>query len=140
MKNPSVPYAKQQAWTALSKFVRARDPRCVTCGYPTTEAGHYRHNSDKANKQLGGNELWYDERNINGQCMRCNRYFSGRLDRYSIYLEEKYGKGILQKLNKSFLTPRKWTVDEILKVAENYKKKLEELQKTWSAPVQSDTF
>lgn len=123
--------AKTRAWTALSRYVRARDPHCVTCGAPSTEAGHYRHNSDKPNKQLGGNALWYDDRNINGQCMRCNHFKSGNLDSYALYLEGKHGKGILQKLNKLFLTPKKWTIEGILAVEQHYKEELAKIEQTW---------
>ncbi len=116
----SVKTAKEKAWSALSRYVRARDPYCVTCGSPTTEAGHYIHNSDKTNKQLGGNELWYDIRNVHGQCGACNRYHSGRLDVYGEYLEEKFEHGILQELRKLFNTPRKWTIPELLGIERKF--------------------
>lgn len=114
--------AKERAWKALSRYVRSVEPRCCTCGEPTTEAGHYFHNSDKGNKQLGGNELWYDIRNIHGQCSTCNRWKSGNLAAYTMYLEDRYGPGIVQELNRLFRTPKKWTIPEILVIEEKYQK------------------
>lgn len=87
---------------------------------PTTEAGHFKHTSDKENKQLGGNRVWYDERNLNGQCSRCNRHNSGELDLYALYLERKHGHGICQELDRLYRTAKKWTREELLAVAEKY--------------------
>lgn len=117
--------AKTMAWTALSRYVRKLEPICVTCGGYTSDAGHYIHNSDKPNKQLGGNALWYDIRNIHGQCSKCNRHYSGRLDVYAEYLEDLYGFGIIQELRELYQTPRKWTIQEFLAVRDIYEHKLE---------------
>jgi hypothetical protein len=54
-------------------------------------AGHYVH----ARKT---NPVSYREENINCQCPGCNTFAHGRLDRYAVYLEKKYGYGILQEL------------------------------------------
>jgi hypothetical protein len=110
----SVKGAKEKAWAATSRYVRVLEPNCITCPDRTTEAGHYRHNTDKTNKKLGGNALWYDLRNIHGQCGTCNRYYSGRLDVYGLKLQAKYGMGILQELDRLYQLERKWTIPELL--------------------------
>lgn len=120
MRETSVLNAKRRAWAALSKYVRLRDKHCVTCGRETTEAGHYKHNTDKVNQQLGGNELWYDDKNVNGQCGYCNRWKSGNLSEYGLYLESTHGFGILQDLQKKYMTRKMWTVPELLAVAKKY--------------------
>lgn len=112
--------AKQKAWNAIARYVRWKEPRCCTCGGLTTEAGHFLHNSDKTNQQLGGNELWYDIRNIHGQCGTCNRWKSGNGPVYSHFLIEKYGDGIIKTLYTLFRTPRKWTVLELLAIEKKY--------------------
>lgn len=112
--------AKKKAWTAFARFIRQRDSRCASCGGVTTEAGHYLHNSDKKNQQLGGNKLWYSEINVNGQCGACNRWKSGNLAPYALFLEEKYGLGIIQELYKDFRTPKKWTIPELLEIERIY--------------------
>lgn len=115
--------AKKKAWSAFSRYIRQRDPYCASCGKPTTEAGHYLHNSDKKNQQLGGNKLWYSEKNVNGQCGYCNRWMSGNLAPYTLYLEEKYGLGIVQELYKEFRTVKKWTIPELLEIERIYNEK-----------------
>lgn len=44
--------------------------------------------------------LRYDPRNTHPSCRRCNRFMGGNLQAYSLYLEQKYGAGILQELNQ----------------------------------------
>ena len=129
MRKPTVKSAKTRAWNAISAFIREKYPQCVTCiirgkKTPTTQCGHYQHNSDKPNKQLGGNKLWYYEENFGGQCTFCNCYNSGQLADFAIFLEKKYGKGILQKLNRLYLTPKKWTIEELLEIERTYQQKL----------------
>lgn len=72
---------KDKAWSVFSKFIRQRDKNCVTCSTGKAEnAGHFWHGV-----------LDFDEMNIHGQCVRCNKYMSGNLAVYSTYLIEKYG-------------------------------------------------
>lgn len=111
---------KKRAWRAISVYIRQRDPWCVTCGQNATrDCGHYRHNSER-NQELGGNALWYDERNLNGQCVSCNKWHSGALDRYAIYLQAKHGYGILEEIQRLYTTPKKWTVEEIQALTAKY--------------------
>lgn len=77
---------KDKAWKTFSIWIRNRDPYCVTHlvmdkKIPSENAGHYWHNV-----------LDFDEDNINGQCVNCNKYNSGRLAEYSVYLLKKLGK------------------------------------------------
>ncbi len=72
---------KDKAWSVFSKFIRERDKKCVTCKVNNAEnAGHFWHAV-----------LDFDEMNVNGQCVRCNKWLSGNLAVYSTYLIEKYG-------------------------------------------------
>lgn len=78
---------KKKAWIVFSKWIRERDKRCVTCSTGLAEnAGHFWHNI-----------LDFDEVNINGQCVRCNKWLSGNLAVYAEYLIKRYG---LKKFNK----------------------------------------
>lgn len=110
---------KRRAWQAFARYIRHRDPHCVTCGSPTTEAGHFIANSERK-ADLGGNELWYDPRNVNGQCSRCNRWLSSNPIQYTIFMEEKYGFGIVQELRKLHRIARKWTPDEVENIVVQY--------------------
>jgi len=83
---------RDKAWTTFSKWIRNRDGKCITCATGKAEnAGHYWHG-----------KLDFDEININGQCVRCNKWNSGNLASYTQYLLEKYG---IEEFNK--LTDRK---------------------------------
>jgi len=137
MKTSQIRTAKRKTWQAVSRFIRTRDPLCVTClmagkQTPSTEAGHYKHTSDKGNAQLGGNEVWYDARNLNGQCGTCNRWNSGELDLYGLYLEKTYGFGICQELNKLYNTPKKWTLEMLADVRAAYERRTAILQRNRS--------
>jgi hypothetical protein len=115
----SISAVKTDAWKAVSRYVRTRDKRCVTCGGSPDHAGHFQYNTER-NKQLGGNELWYDIRNVHAQCVGCNNYKSGNLVPYTIFMEEKYGSGIVLDLYKLWRTPKKWTREEIEAVTKHY--------------------
>lgn len=136
MRKISPAGARRKAWKAFSKYIRTRDPQCITCGARTTEAGHFLHTTDnsigktpKTGNLIGGNEVWFNEKNVHGQCTTCNKWNSGRRDVYAIKLEEKYGHGILQDLYKLFNTVKKWHIDELREIAETYEDKLKTLQK-----------
>jgi hypothetical protein len=45
---------------------------------------------------------------------------SGNLAPYAIFLEEKYGVGILQELDKLYRTPKLWTVEELQELLKKY--------------------
>jgi hypothetical protein len=72
---------KKKAWRVFSKWIRERDKKCVSCNKGLAEnAGHFWHGV-----------LDFDEENINGQCVHCNKWLSGNLAPYSIYLIKKLG-------------------------------------------------
>lgn len=113
---------KTRAWSAFAKYIRNRDRSCFTCGHPTTEAGHFIHNSDKANKTLRGNALWYNEKNVHGQEAYCNRHRGGNTALYAAKLIEKYGDGIIQELHHLYQTRKEWAREEVLEIALKYEK------------------
>jgi hypothetical protein len=118
---------KRGAWKAVSKYIRTRDKKCVTCGGSPDHAGHFQYNTER-NQQLGGNELWYDERNFHAQCVGCNNYKSGNLIPYTIFMENLYGIGIVQELYDLWRTPKKWTRDEIEGITNTYEHRLANLK------------
>ena len=110
-KNP-IRALKTRAWRILAKYVRDRDPNCVTCGQPTAHCGHFIRNTER-NQQLNGNALWWDLRNLGGQCVKCNNFGGGEQAKFAIYLEKKYGYGIVQELQKLRDTRKHWPKEEI---------------------------
>ena len=58
------------------------------------DAGHY------IPKSVGGSALYFHEKNVHPQCTGCNRFRHGHLTQYALRLQQKYGPGILQELDK----------------------------------------
>ena len=117
---------KLELWRLFSQFIRQRDKGiCKTCGktghWKEFDCGHYQRNSER-NQSLGGNELWWFEKNFASQCFACNRMRSGNLSEFAIYLETTYGKGVLQEIHTKYLTPKKWTRQEIEDKIKHYEK------------------
>ncbi len=131
MKKPSIKQLKKETWQAIAKYVRQVELFCASCGivcsYEESDCGHFKPNSER-NMNLGGNALWFDLRNLHKQCRKCNRFASGNLSGYSIYLEKKYGYGILQEIHKLYNTYKLWTVEELKELKDLYTQKLDELK------------
>lgn len=77
----------------FSKFIRQRDckddkGRCISCNKPITfaecDAGHYINRKHMSTR--------FDEINVNGQCISCNRFDEGNIQGYRRGLIEKYGE------------------------------------------------
>ena len=116
---------KMKLWSLFSQFIRQRDKGfCKTCNkwghWKSFDCGHYKPNSER-NMSLGGNELWWFEKNFASQCFACNRMKSGNLSEFAIYLEATYGIGILQEIHTRFNTPKKWTREELETKIAHYK-------------------
>lgn len=122
MKQHTVKSAKDRAWRYFSAYIRKRDPYCVTHlilgqRYETQNAGHFWHGV-----------LDFDEENVNGQCINCNKFNSGRLAEYSIYLLQKLGKKKFDALDirhTKALSGEKRSIDELLAIGDKYKALIE---------------
>lgn len=113
------------AQTHFNTFVRFRDlgNDCISCGKKPLKknAGHY-HNA---------NNHWavrFDEDNVHLQCEHCNTHLSGNLIPYRDNLIKKIGYEGLERLNLKANMTRKFTVEELKEIAENYKKKVKEMK------------
>lgn len=88
VKKPDKRKLHKKLWKLFSKFIRERDKyKCFTCGkitYPA-QAGHYRTGATCRKY------LFFDERNVNCQCYRCNINLSGNWREYQRRMIEKYG-------------------------------------------------
>ena len=97
MNHPeSLPKLKKLLWKEFARFIRVRDSSgewftCISCGKPQSvadgnfQAGHY------FKSQLYA-AIRYDERNVNGQCRRCNIFLEGNRQGYAEGLRKKYGQ------------------------------------------------
>ena len=108
MKHPQKKTLKQKLWTLFSRYIRQRDKgKCFSCGnirhWEQQQAGHFRHGT------------WdFDERNINCQCVRCNKWLHGNLGTYAVRLIEKYGMEVIREIEKEEpYRPRAWYLEKI---------------------------
>lgn len=128
IKQPSILSQKTRTWKAISRYIRSKEPSCITCNRPTTETGHFIHNGDKPNKNLGGNALWYNTKNLHGQCAYCNRHRMGNTALYALKLIERYGNGIIEELHVLHQTPYKWHLNELQVIEAYFNEAYEQLQ------------
>jgi hypothetical protein len=110
--------AKKELWELQSKLIRIKSGGiCFTCkkkfDWKKLEAGHFRHG-------------WgdFEEKNIQAQCVKCNRYLHGNLGVYAVELDKKYGQGTAEELIRLSGKPIKYDLDFLLKKIEQIKNEL----------------
>lgn len=105
----------------FNSYIRERDKgkTCISCDRPLVgkfDAGHY-HNA---------NNHWsvrFDERNVWGQCVKCNRDLHGNLIKYRVGLISRIGVEEVDKLYAKSIETRKYAVYELKDLYEHYKSK-----------------
>ena len=124
--------AKKKCDKYFSKYIRRRDAdyrglsQCITCGgwksYKQMDAGHFINRDREATR--------YDEKNVNAQCKKCNRFQSGNQFEHGKAIDRKYGPGTAEQiLQKSKMRCRRKQADyEYL--AQEFKQKLDQLEST----------
>lgn len=125
-KYQSVATLKRKLWKEFSLYIRRREAdadgctRCFTCGvrkhYTELDAGHY------IPKSVGGANLYFSEHNVHAQCTACNRFRHGNLHVYALRLQEKYGDGILQRLEAYRKGAVKYNSAELTLLIKHYRK------------------
>ena len=124
--------ALRAAQKAFNAYVRKRDEKlnCISCGNKLKvfagvkgqlfDCGHYRSTGSAPH-------LRFNEDNAHAQCVRCNRYLSGNVERYRDGLKFRIGQKKLEDLecNNEVV---KFSVDELWSIEKKYKAKLKELQ------------
>lgn len=98
----SITLLRKDADKFFSLYIRLRDSgkdgygNCITCGvrkhYKEAHAGHFMSRRFPSTR--------WDELNVNLQCAGCNMFNKGEQYKYSIALEDKYGKGTAQELHR----------------------------------------
>lgn len=121
----------REAQTAFNAFVRFRDrdQPCICCGQPLHsgdvggqyDCGHYRSVGSAPHMR-------FDERNAHAQRKQCNRWGSGRAVDYRIGLIARIGLEAVEDLEAD-QSIRKWTIDELKAIRDEYRTRLRDLQK-----------
>ncbi len=118
--------AKLKADRYFSEYIRKRDSengvaKCISCGRITSnfDAGHFIDRSKEATR--------YDEKNVHAQCVKCNRFESGRQFEHSQAIDAKYGEGTSKKLLQKSKMRCSRTKSDYEFIAKEYKDKLDNL-------------
>ena len=115
----------KKAQRYFNAFIRERDKEkpCVSCGKKLAskfDAGHYFSSTHK--------NITFDENNVHGQCVRCNRDLHGNLLNYQLGIQERIGADELIKLHEEAHKIRKFSREELKDIIELYKEKLKNLK------------
>jgi len=116
-KELSLPSLLKKAQDTFNAYVRARDNNkgCISCGKPVEHAGHFFSEGHFP-------ALQFNEVNVNGQCVRCNRHLHGNLIFYRSGLVKRYGEQKVLMLEASAKRPgKKWSRFELMAIIEYYK-------------------
>lgn len=110
----------------FSIYIRIRDDgKCFTC--PNEKHWKYQQNGHYISRAHLSTR--FDEENTNCQCIGCNIFKHGNMDEYALALTRKYGKSILEKLNKKKYTIVKYDILWYKKMITKYEKKIKLLLK-----------
>lgn len=113
----SIAELKKKAQTVFNKWIRERDKDlpCISCQKGRVEnAGHYL-------SQGHYSVFRFDERNTNGQCVRCNKWLSGNLIHYRTHLIEKIGEEEVLKLEQATKKAHNWNRFDLISIILKYK-------------------
>lgn len=113
-----------------NKYARTRDciedggTFCISCmewtEFPMMDGGHF--------IPTTSSDIRFDERNINAQCRKCNRFLKGNYRHYYHGMIAKYGKKIVDELESREKLGHHWTIEELKQLELYYKVKLAELK------------
>ena len=114
MKPKSIRFLKRKLWRIFSKYIRRRDngKPCISCGKMSSklQAGHYYPRSTTYAS------LYFDETNVNGQCIHCNLFLEGNKQGYREGIIKRYGAEALQilEIRKSLKSIWGWWEYEVM--------------------------
>ena len=118
---------KRKVQTVFNTFIRLRDrgKGCASCGTPLQnrkfDAGHF-----YATTYEG---LRFNESNVHGQCVPCNRNLHGNIHEYRKRIVERIGKEGLQWLDDNRLIKLKLSKQELEELFNKYKLKVKNYEK-----------
>lgn len=109
----------------VNKYIRTRDKgkNCVSCNKPLQgkfDAGHFLSVGNYPN-------LRFNEDNIHGQCVHCNRDLHGNQTEYGENLIERIGSKRYEALMDNRKEPLKLSIPEIQELKKHYKSKIKSL-------------
>jgi hypothetical protein len=118
---------KKKVQTVFNKYIRLRDMHkgCISCGTPLQnrkfDAGHF-----YATTYQG---LRFNEDNVHGQCVPCNRNLHGNIHEYRKRITDRISEEELQWLDDNRYCKLKLTKHELEELYNEYKQKIKEHDK-----------
>jgi hypothetical protein len=104
----------------FSAYIRMRDKDkpCISCGKNTNdkEAGHFYPRSNLA--------VRWDEMNVHGQCLKCNRYNGGNRSAFGRGVAIRYGESVVEALDIKSQARIKLKSYELMEKIDHYQNKL----------------
>lgn len=122
----------KEAQQAFNAYIRERDRvaghLCISSGLPldwtgnNVDCGHYRSVGSAPH-------LRFTETNAHAQSKKENRWLSGSAVNYRIGLIKRIGLAEVERLEADN-TPKKWTVEELKAIRDEYRMKLKQLKES----------
>jgi hypothetical protein len=106
----------------FASYIRMRDKGkpCISCGQQVElEAGHFYSRTNLA--------LRWDEDNVHGQCIQCNRAKSGNRVMFGKGIELRCGEGVVDRLDKDSSKRVKYKSYELMEKIQIYQEKIKNL-------------
>ena len=132
MRSTNISKMKKAVWKLVSEYIRRSYANkdgmvsCYTCG----KWSHWKDGMQTGHAFAGrGNAILYELDLLRVQCVGCNIMNSGRLDIFTYKLREELGVERFEELWRLKNTQRKFTVEELQNLAEEYKQKIAELNR-----------
>ena len=126
-KKKTITQHKKRIDLLFHEYIRRRDAdnetgycKCISCSkiihYTESDGGHFLSRKAMSTR--------WDERNVNAQCRKCNRFENGNQYAYSLKLGAELADELLQKSRETF----KLMDFEYEEIYQEYKAKLKELK------------
>lgn len=139
---PTVSGLKKKADTVFSVYIRLRDgefrngiwwTQCITCGewkpLKIMQAGHFQSRRYTSTR--------FHEKNVHGQCKKCNIFNQGEQFKYAIMVDKFYGTGTAEMLVQLARQHKKFKTWELEDMISNYKARIVEYERKAAANEQS---
>lgn len=119
----------KDAQRTFNTYVRLRDngKECISCSLILDsakrkfDAGHFY-------SQGGHGSIRYDLDNCFAQCVPCNRHLHGNIHEYRKKLINRIGQERFNALEQKSNDYKKWTIEELKEIINEYKKKIKRLK------------
>lgn len=112
--------ARANLYARLRDCFGALGTNCISCGvwkdFSELDGGHF--------IPTTSSDIRFDERNINAQCTRCNRFLHGNPRHYYKGMLRKFGKDVVDDLESREFQSKKWTREELLAIRTYYNDKI----------------